>query len=311
MPTIYEEARSLAEEALAAIGEQEGKGVSADRLLTWVRDNRRESANRVERSWATYLTKMVRDPESKVIREPGRYGFMLRDERTAEEFDEAAENRATTTEGEIGVGQAERPEAGGEAIGARAHREGRLYHLLAEWLKSGDFRAEDTSSARGGGQWGNPDVIGLKVYEGIGGIIDVELISIEAKISLNNWKKEFFEAVAHKRFADRAYFCFSIGTHEPSVANLDPRLFQELREYGEKYKVGILVVFLAPEEHKHLMCASAGEVSQLLLANARVEELWPAVFDPVPRSTRENFLRNALKITNIEGLLMFGTDPEA
>ncbi len=311
MPTIYETAKNLAETALTAIGTPEGKGASAEQLLNWARVNRRDDAYQVERSWATYLTKMVGDPESKVIREPGRYGFMLRDERIAEEFGEAAEDGQIGPDAEFGVGQEEQPEAGAEAGGARALREVRLYSLLAEWLKTGDFRAEDTSSARGGGQWGNPDVIGLKVYEGIGGIIDIELISIEAKISLNNWKKEFFEAVAHKRFADRAYFCFSIGTHEPSVASLDPRLFLELREYGEKYKVGILVVFLEPKVHNDLMCASAGEVSKLSLANARVEELWPAVFDPVPRSTRENFMRNVLDIANIEGLLKFGTDRES
>mgnify|MGYP006974890755 CR=1 FL=1 len=52
------------------------------------------------------------------------------------------------------------------------------------------------------------DVVGLKVSEGLLGQRDLEVATIEAKLTRKSWKQVFFEAVSHKRFSHRAYFAF-------------------------------------------------------------------------------------------------------
>ncbi|MEX8504644.1 hypothetical protein [Leptothrix ochracea] len=129
-------------------------------------------------------------------------------------------------------------------------------------------------------------------------------MSIEAKLTDSNWRRVFFEAVSHKRFADRAYFAFSFGSNEPVVSKLPD--FQQLREYGEKYRVGILAVFMDLDRHRNL-CESVGNcLPELSLDNVRVEEVWPAVSDPVPSATRERFIREVLDIGSTQQLYEFG-----
>ena len=132
----------------------------------------------------------------------------------------------------------------------------------------------------------------------------LELASIEAKISEFDWRRVFFEAVSHKRFADRAYFAFAFGTDQPTTTKL-PEL-QLLREYGEKYRVGILVVFMEPGLHQLLLSAQEAEIPEITLDMVRVEEVWPAMYDPVPLSMRERFLREVLEIEDMKALHTYG-----
>jgi hypothetical protein len=175
---------------------------------------------------------------------------------------------------------------------------------LVEWLRSWGYQAEDTSQRKKGGPWGNPDIVGIRTHEGLGGSLHLELASIEAKISEYDWRRLFFEAVSHKRFADRAYFSFAFGTNQPTIAKL-PEL-DMLREYGEKYRVGILVVFMEPGLHQKLVSSQEEEIPEISLDMVRVEEVWPAVYEPVPLSMRERFLREVLEIGDLKGLHTYG-----
>lgn len=281
-------ARDLAREALTALLADGKIKASGREMLDWVRTNRPEEAQEVERSWSPFLTTMVSDAESSVTREPNQYGFMLRQADPEPQVEPPFQ--AITTDP--------------TQVVKRVQREKRLYSLLVEWLQSWGYQAEDTSQRKKGGPWGNPDIVGIRTHEGLGGSLHLELASIEAKISEYDWRRLFFEAVSHKRFADRAYFSFAFGTNQPTIAKL-PEL-DMLREYGEKYRVGILVVFMEPELHQKLISSQEEQIPEISLDMVRVEEVWPAAYEPVPLSMRERFLREVLEIGDLKGLHTYG-----
>lgn len=285
----YEVARELAREALSAILVNEKTKASGAEMLDWIRTNRADQVEAVEKSWYSFLTYMQTDPESWVAREPGQYGFLLRQpEQPALPEQPAGETQPDPAQ-----------------VAVRVQREKRLYSVLVNWLNSWEFQAEDTSQRKRGGTWGNPDVVGIKTHEGLGSTLHIELASIEAKISEADWRRVFFEAVSHKRFADRAYFAFAYGSDHPTIAKL-PEL-EQLREYGEKFRVGILVVFMEPALHRLLLNGQAAEIPEITLDMVRIEEVWPAVRDPVPLSMRERFLREVLEIIDVKSLMAYGS----
>lgn len=231
---------------------------------------------------------MLTDPDSSVTRVPNQYGFMLRQPEPTSQIEATVQTVPTDP----------------AQVTRRVQREKRLYSLLVEWLQSWTYQAADTSQSKKGGSWGNPDVVGIRTHEGLGGSLHLELASIEAKISSSDWRRVFFEAVSHKRFADRAYFAFAFGTDQPSTTKI-PEL-EMLREYGEKYRVGILVVFMETRLHQLLLSAQETEIEEITLDMVRVEELWPAIYDPAPLSMRERFLREVLEIKDMNALYSYG-----
>lgn len=281
-------ARDLAWDALTALLVEGKTKATGPEMLDWVRTNKPEDVPEVERSWAQFLTRMVSDAESSVTREPNQYGFMLRQADPEQQVEPVF--HPTTTDSTQVVN--------------RVQREKRLYSLLVEWLQSWSYQAEDTSQRKKGGVWGNPDIVGIRTHEGLGGSLHLELASIEAKISEYDWRKLFFEAVSHKRFADRAYFSFAFATNEPTISKL-PEL-DMLREYGEKYRVGILVVFMEPELYRKLTSSQEEEIPEISLDMVRVEEVWPAMYEPVPLSMRERFVRDVLEIGDLKALHTYG-----
>lgn len=284
----YEVARELAREALNALLVDGKTRASGAEMLNWIRANRSDHVESVEKSWYSFLTYMQSDPESWVAREPGQYGFLLRQpEQPLQQEQPLAE-----------------PQPDPAQVAVRVQREKRLYSVLVNWLDSWEFQAEDTSQRKRGGPWGNPDVVGIKTHEGLGSTLHIELASIEAKISEADWRRVFFEAVSHKRFADRAYFAFAYGSDQPTIAKL-PEL-EQLREYGEKFRVGILAVFMEPALHQLLLNGQAAQIPEITLDMVRIEEVWPAVHDPVPLSMRERFLREVLEINDVKALLTYG-----
>ena len=216
----YPVAREMAREALTALLVNGKTKASGREMLDWIRVNRPDDLQAVERSWSSFLTYMLTDPDSSVTRVPNQYGFTLRHPEPEPQPEVPLQVVATDP----------------AQVARKVQREKRLYSLLVEWLNSWSYQAEDTSQCKKGGPWGNPDVVGIRTHEGLGGSLHLELASIEAKISEFDWRRVFFEAVSHKRFADRAYFAFAFGTDQPTTTKL-PEL-QMLREYGEKYGVG-------------------------------------------------------------------------
>jgi hypothetical protein len=281
--TKYETAREVAHKAIKALHtDPKKKGPSGAQLLDWVKDNWPQEYLKVKNSWGSFLTKATDDPDSNIRREPGRYGYII-----------ANDPQSTLAQ-----------EAEAISVEPKTQREAKLYSLLVDWLISKDYRSEDTSTKRRGGAWGNPDIVGIKEEEVVGGYSHLELVSIEAKVTEKDWRRVFFEAVSHKRFADRAYFAFSFPSEEAIVSALPD--YMDLREYGEKYRVGILVVFIEPSKYDALAEGSKLENLSISLEDVRVEEVWPAVSDPVSPFTRDRFIREVLEIKTLKELHKFG-----
>ena len=290
---VYETTKELAEEALISLIESGQERAKGKELLEWIEHNRADQVPLIEKSWGSNLTKASNDPTSRLMREPGKYGYILREGHEAPPDDEGVDPPTQVTP----------PPPTPEEV-PRIFREQKLYSLLVEWLLAKDFAAADTSSTKRGGAWGNPDVVGIRIEETIGGASHLELTTIEAKVSDRDWRRVFFEAVSHKRFADRVYFAFSYPSSDPAVSQLPE--FNELREYAEKYRVGILVVFMEPEKHSELLTSPKATELNLSLEDVLVEEVWPAIHDPVSPFTRDRFLRDVLDIHTLKDLHVFG-----
>lgn len=274
----YELQVRLVEEALVALGaDSPHKGAE---IREWLEKERPEDYQKLEASWGSYLSRAVVDTTNRIERTPGKYTYSLR----------PVTDTAPPPPPENTPSVDPQPTPGAP----RQQRELILYPLLATWLRSRGYSARVTARSKGGGAWGNPDVTGIKVVDGFLGQKSLEVSTIEAKLSSDSWRYYFFEAVAHKRFAHRAYFVFAQGSDEPSLSEVvDGSL---LREYGEKYHVGVLVVFVPSDRYAQLI---SGNVSgtELRLDDVVVEELWPALHDTISAAAQTDFLQGTLKLS--------------
>jgi hypothetical protein len=160
-------------------------------------------------------------------------------------------------------------------------REKHLYPLIKTWLEASEYISADVSSLKAGGQWGNPDLLGVMRVE-ILGAAEIELVSVEAKLSEANWERFIFEAVSHKRFANRSWFCYRTATQYPPLP-------KNMAYYAERYKVGIIQIYLTDEEIERI--ANAPEESAAYLD--RVQERVRALHEPVPLQEKRQFLSRA------------------
>lgn len=112
-----------------------------------------------------------------------------------------------------------------------------VYKFVKEWLfeKEND-RVADISNLKRNGKWGNPDLIGLKI-EDIFGRPEVEITTVEVKLTDDSWEKWIFEAVAHTRFSNRSYFAFVYP--ENLISKLDS---SGIQMYAEHFGIGVLVM---------------------------------------------------------------------
>ena len=127
-----------------------------------------------------YLSKAAHEDQTKILCQGRRRGYYTREETLVD------------SEGEV----------------QRANDESDLYPIFVEWLAQNGYRSQIVANSRSNGQWGNPDVVGIKIYEGIASV-ETELVTIECKKVFDNWKHWIFEAVSHTRFSDRSYFAFA------------------------------------------------------------------------------------------------------
>lgn len=173
-----------------------------------------------ESTFIIYLSKLVK--EKSAINTRGRkQGYYL---------SEIAERDAAKQEPDPD----EAPE-----VAQNKQRERILYPFFMNWLFiQGYEQVKETADTRNKdlGTWSNPDVTGLRVYDLMGSINEIEIVTIEVKTSLDNWKYYIFEAVSHRRIANRSYFAFA---HPEETLN---KIDQDLRHYAELYNIGVLVL---------------------------------------------------------------------
>jgi hypothetical protein len=282
-------------EALEALS-REAEFITAKQIYDWVSQKYPEDVKLLDPSWGSHMSAATRDKGTKICRVPGRYTY-----RYAQK--ELEPSQALAGAGESSDSPAALDAAQVAPERARyTKREAALYPTLRDWLSGRGFRAEDTSAGRAHGTWGNPDVTGIRIVEGYVGNRELEVVSIEAKASTTNWKQLIFEAVSHKRFAHRAYFAVAFGSDEPSLSSVPDA--EELRQYAERFRVGVLVVFLPTEVYDKLTQGREGEI-QINSTEVAVEELWPAVFEPTRSVETTSFLMN-LGLKTDQDLYEFG-----
>lgn len=289
--TNYELQVRLVEQALEALGG--GTPHKGADIRNWLQANCFADYMRLQASWGSYLSRAVADPQNRIERTPGSYTYSLK-----------APMPSSAPPPEVVQEEAPAEPCVQESVVGRQRRELTLYPALATWLRSRGYSAKVTAATKRGGAWGNPDVTGIRIVDGFLGQKNLEVATVEAKASDANWRYHFFEAVAHKRFAHRAYFAFAYGSDEPTLSQVIDA--QEMREYGEKYRVGIVVVFVANDTFEQL---TKGNANELELDDVRVEELWPAIYDDVTARAQMDFLHEVLEIATDADIYRFDPEP--
>ena len=181
----------------------------------------------------------------------------------------------------------------------RVQRETALYSPIKRWLALLGQRSQITAAQRGSQKWSNPDVVGIRVARNFG-LTDIEITSVEVKVSSASWRHDIFEAISHKRFANCVYYCY------PVTEGLD-KLDEDQSRYAELYKIGILHVYL---EELQLDTILAGPIVPPNLLDGidvveAVEVRIPAPYDFISPRYQIEFLKS-LGLSDDEALWNFG-----
>ncbi len=170
------------------------------------------------------------------------------------------------------------------------------YPFLENWLFQYDNeRVADISSSRSQGKWANPDLVGIKT-DNLFGATDVEITTIEAKITFENWEQWIFEAIAHTVFSNRSYFAF---VHSDSHIN---KLPNDIKHYAEIFKIGVLIIAVSADD---FIKVQKKEPFKLSNDNHRILEYVPAPYNVPHLKFKKRFL-SGLGINEPKQLYQFG-----
>lgn len=226
-----------------------------------------------------YLSRSVSNPRSQ-INSLGRKGYYL---------SEAAKALESATAELIDEPQAKADEG-------RREKERLLYPVLLNWLIEQEYRAKITATGRANGWWGNPDITGIICDEAFGNLT-LEVATIEAKLSEKQWKQWIFEAISHRRFANRSYFAFAYPSE--LIKKLDP----ELRYFSELYHIGVLVIGMDQSTYNDLQ--SGKLLEPIEDDEVDIIELYSAPYSPVQPRFQKDYLQS-LKITSTPEVARWG-----
>lgn len=195
-------------------------------------------------TFAQYLSNTVKDIDSSINclgRKRGYYiSTITKDSKTQEDITDLTLTESSSTISEISCNN-----ISNKQTQRRIQKENLLYPVLESWLVAQGYQAEDVSSGRSLGKWGNPDVAGIIALDTFNSL-SIELVTIEVKTSLDDWEQWIFEAVSHKRFANRAYFAFA---HQEETISKIP---QDMRYYAELYGIGVIALSMDNEKYRKL-----------------------------------------------------------
>jgi hypothetical protein len=161
-----------------------------------------------------------------------------------------------------------------------------LYPVVKSWLELKGYVARDVSSLKKGGKWGNPDIIGIDRVE-LFSAVQIEIVSCEVKLSVHDWERFIFEAVSHKRMANRSWYIL----RQSSEEELLPK---GIIDYAERYRVGICTIMLNDQQLISLTSGKSAPEEYL----TSVREIFPAPFDHVSlREMKSLAERMEIKLT--------------
>jgi hypothetical protein len=179
----------------------------------------------------------------------------------------------------------------------RREKEKLLYDVLLNWLIEQEYRSKITAAGKANGQWGNPDITGIACDESFGNLW-LEMATIEVKLSDKDWRKWIFEAISHRRFANRSYFAFA------HPAELIKKLDSELRYFSELYQIGIVVVAMEQQQYDQLQLGELKDAVEV--EEVEIIELYSAPYTPVQPRFQKQYLHKNLKITSTPDVARWG-----
>lgn len=185
-----------------------------------------------------------------------------------------------------------------EARRRRVFREKSLYPVIEGWLKQEEYQSRIVADGRAGNKWSNPDVVGIRVSSSFG-LTDIEIVSIEVKIGLSNWRQDIFEAISHKRFANRVYFAIPV---VDGIDKLDP----DLSRYCEMYRIGLIYIYTS-EQNIHKLLHGKNDKDLPIIEDAdSVDDRIPAPYEFIPPRYQIEFLKQ-IGINDQKDLYLFGS----
>ena len=276
----FDQVRRTAEFALTRQGAvSPDKSMSADQLATSIYETLSLPLRIARSSFGPYLSNLTHQANSPIVSKGrGKAGGYFVSSLAAKQV---AEQTA---------------EGAGEREDSKSDQESAMYPILVDWLVGNGYRARETAAMRALGRWSNPDVTGVKVSEHLGRI-EIEIATIEAKRSLSDWERVFFEAVAHRRFANRAFFAFPLP--ESSLGKIPP----EMRYYSELYDVGVLTVVMTDECFQKYSDGGGATPDEMMAAD--VIEVLSARRSTIPMHQQRRFCE-AVQITDLATLMTWG-----
>ncbi len=231
-----------------------------------------------------YLSKLSRDTNCRITTEGRRQGYYL-----------------TDTVNVINAEQVEQTNTAATQSQPRVEKEKKLYPILVKELITRGYSATDISAKRGLGTWGNPDVAGIKITQLRSTCsTSIEIVTVEVKVNSLSWRTDIFEAVSHRRYANRAYFSFAC----PDSYYIKLPL-SEMRYYAELFKIGILVVLMKDE---YFLKLDTGKDVTFDEDVFDVIEINSAPYEYVRPEYQEEFCQAQI-IQDTETLFEWGTKP--
>ena len=173
----------------------------------------------------------------------------------------------------------------GEGGGKEKIRESSLYPIVEMWLneKKQYGVVSKVYNRTKNKKWGNPDIVGVNLYDDFG-VKHIEIATVEVKPDLKDWRQYIFEAVSHKRFADKAYFMFWL-TESEAMKELE-----EMYMYADKYNIGLCQITIGKKDIDGWEKKSEGEKIEII--DSCIIELFPAPIDDAGMREKLNFLKN-------------------
>lgn len=181
-----------------------------------------------------------------------------------------------------------------QATKTRNQIEKKLYPIARDWLIAEGYSALVTGEKKGNGQWGNPDVTGIRVTHTVSETKEVEIATIEVKINDLDWRRQIFEAVSHTRFSNCTYFCFAYP--ESNRNSFDSEFYM----YAEEFELGLLGIEMEDADFEKFVKNEYDPKYE----DVEVIELNTPRFRTLRPYFREKFLKN-LEISSLKDLILW------